>query len=151
MGNGRGWGSALQWNKSFLKRDAMFNLNRKLRVVIVDDHRGWRQTLRIFLASLPEIEIVGEAMDGEAALEVCQGGQPDLVLMDIHMPGMDGFETTRVLREVYPNLWVIGVSAEASIYTQQRAQEAGIRAGISKDMLLDYLVPAITDTMNAAR
>ena len=125
----------------------MSKLNRKLRVLIVDDHLGWRKTLRIYLASLPELKVVGEATDGESALEACQITQPDLALMDINLPGMDGFETARLLLDHYPRLWVIGISAEVTPDAQERAKNAGFRAVIAKDMLLDYLEPAIAATV----
>jgi DNA-binding NarL/FixJ family response regulator len=116
---------------------------KKLRVLIVDDHLGWRKALGLYLSTLPELEVVGAVPDGYTALNVCQSLQPDLVLMDINMPGMDGFETARQLRARYPDLWIVGVSAEVSANAQERAQESGLRVVIPKDMLLDFLTPTI--------
>jgi two-component system secretion response regulator SsrB len=120
---------------------------KKLRVLIVDDHLTWRKTLWLVLASLPELEVVGEAVDGESALSACTISQPDLVLLDINMPGMNGFETARALLAKYPGLWIIGVSAEVHAESQKLAQEAGFRAVVSKANLLDYLTPASLDSL----
>jgi DNA-binding NarL/FixJ family response regulator len=117
--------------------------SKKLRVLIVDDHLGWRKALGLYLSTLPELEVVGSVPDGYTALNVCQNVHPDLVLMDINMPGMDGFETARQLLAQHPDLWIVGISAEVSANAQERAQEAGLRVVIPKDMLLDFLTPAI--------
>jgi two-component system secretion response regulator SsrB len=120
---------------------------KKLRVLIVDDHLTWRKTLWLVLASLPELEVVGEAVDGETALSVCQVARPDLVLLDINMPGMNGFETARALLSKHPKLWIIGVSAEVNQESQKLAQEAGFRAVVSKANLLDYLTPTSLNSL----
>lgn len=122
-------------------------MNKKLRVLIVDDNLAWRKTLWLVLANLPQLEVVGEASDGEAALAACKMSRPDLVLLDINMPGMDGFETARALLANDPALWVIGVSAEVNLGFQKRAREAGFQAVVPKDQLLDYLSPATAPPM----
>jgi len=122
--------------------------NKKLRVLIVDDHLNWRKTLWLVLASLPELEVVGEAAAGEAALSACTISQPDLVLLDINMPGMNGFETARALLSKFPWLWIIGVSAEVDPQAQQQARLAGFKAVVSKANLLDYLSPASLSTLS---
>jgi DNA-binding NarL/FixJ family response regulator len=118
------------------------SINKKLRVLIVDDHLAWRKTLWLVLANLPQLEVVGDAPDGESALKACLVSRPDLVLLDINMPGMDGFETAQALLAQEPGLWIIGVSAEVNPGFQQRAQDSGFKAVIPKDQLLDYLSPA---------
>lgn len=122
-------------------------MSTKLRVLIVDDNLAWRKTLWLVLANLPQLEVVGEAPDGEAALAACKLSRPDLVLLDINMPGMDGFETARALLASDPALWVIGVSAEVSPDFQKRAQDSGFRAVVPKDQLLDYLSPVTSSPM----
>ena len=102
----------------------------------------------MYLASLPDLKVVGEAADGESALEICPIVQPEVVLLDINMPGMDGFEAARLLLERHSHLWIIGVSADASLEVQQQAAEVGLRAVIAKDMLIDYLVPAISSLID---
>lgn len=121
-------------------------MSKKLRVLIVDDHLAWRKTLWLVLDNLPQLEVVADASDGETALKACQDARPNLVLLDINMPGMDGFETARSLLALDPSLWIIGVSADVKPGFQQRAQQAGFKAVIPKDQLLDYLSPATTPT-----
>lgn len=123
-------------------------MSKKLRVLIVDDSLAWRKTLWLVLANLPQLEVVGDAPDGEAALAACEVSRPDLVLLDINLPGMDGFETARALLTRNPNIWVIGVSAEVNPSFQQRAQEAGFKAVVPKDQLLDYLSPAVSSPLS---
>jgi DNA-binding NarL/FixJ family response regulator len=93
------------------------------------------------LSALPGLEIVGAVPDGRSALEDFETCQPNLVLLDINMPGMDGFETAQALLAAHPGLWIIGVSADVQPNFQQRAQQAGLKTIIAKDMLLDYLPP----------
>lgn len=114
------------------------NPNR-IRVLIVDDHLAWRSTLRLCMITLPNITIVGEASNGQAAIELCKETNPDLVLLDINMPGMDGFDTARALIAQQPGLWIVGVSAEVKPQYSQLAKEAGFNSVIPKDMLMDYL------------
>jgi len=122
-------------------------LSKKLRVLIVDDNLAWRKTLWLVLANLPQLEVVGEASDGESALAACKLSRPDLVLLDINMPGMDGFETARALRANDPALWVIGVSAEVNPSFQKHAKDSGFKAVVPKDQLLDYLSPTTLSPM----
>lgn len=120
---------------------------KKISVVIVDDHLGWLKTLKIYLSSLPELNVIGNATNGHTAIELCEKLHPDLVLLDINMPGLNGFETAETLLAQNPNLWIIGLSADVEASFQQRANKAGFKAVIAKDMLLDYLGPAIHQVM----
>jgi DNA-binding NarL/FixJ family response regulator len=113
---------------------------KKLRVLVVDDHLGWRNTVRLCLKNMPNVEIVGDAADGNLALETFQATDPNVILMDINMPGMDGFETAKALLDRNPSLWIIGLSADVEDDFQQRARSAGFRAVIPKDTLLDYFM-----------
>jgi CheY-like chemotaxis protein len=129
---------------NFIKTDPRCALDRsKLRVLIVDDHLSWRKTLKLYLASLPQLEVLDAVSDGYAALAICKNIRPDLVLLDINMPGMDGFETARALRVHYPDLWIIGLSVEVNDESHIQAQQAGFKSVISKDKLLDFLSPSI--------
>jgi len=98
---------------------------RKLRVLLADDHDGFRRVLALFLRSLRGIEIVGEAMDGVDAVEKCDRLQPDLVLMDIHMPRRNGIEATKAIKSHWPQTIVIMMSVDSSETYQRNAQMVG--------------------------
>jgi DNA-binding NarL/FixJ family response regulator len=78
-----------------------------IRVAIVDDHPVFRDGLRAALATLPDVAVVGEAGDGETAMDVARVTQPDIVLMDLHLPGMSGIEATRKLLAADPAIRVL--------------------------------------------
>ena len=79
----------------------------KIRVLLVDDHAILREGLRSLLSLQDDIEVVGEAADGQAALELVGQRQPDVVVMDIAMPVMDGLEATRCLKKEHPETRVL--------------------------------------------
>jgi len=98
------------------------------RVLVVDDHEQVRQGLRAFLRSLPNVEWVGEASDGAEALQQCAALAPDIVLMDVMMPQMDGVEATHHIHQYHPHTRVIGLSSsqdEQSIKDMMRAGAVG--------------------------
>jgi DNA-binding NarL/FixJ family response regulator len=81
-----------------------------IRVLLVDDHKMMRDGLRALLSGANDIEVVGEASDGHAALQVAQTLLPDVVVMDVEMPGLDGIEATRRLRAEYDGMKVVALS-----------------------------------------
>ncbi len=83
-----------------------------IRVLIADDHSVVRQGLRMFLALDPEFEVVGEAADGAEALRLAHELNPDVVLMDINLPGMNGVECVRQLKGIVPEVQVVPLSIE---------------------------------------
>jgi DNA-binding NarL/FixJ family response regulator len=78
-----------------------------IRILLVDDQRLMREGLRVLLALEPDLEVIGEAEDGAAALRAYEALQPDVVLMDVRMPGMDGVEATWRLRERWPKARIV--------------------------------------------
>lgn len=84
------------------------------RVLIADDHALLRAGMRAMLAGEPDVEVVGEAADGREAVELCRELRPDLVLMDVGMPEMDGMEATREIKARYPAVSVLVVTAHPS-------------------------------------
>ncbi len=84
--------------------------DRRIRVLLVDDHLVVRQGLAMVLGGEPDIEIVGEASDGETAVSLAAGLLPDVVTMDINLPGMSGIEATRVIHVEHPEISIIGLS-----------------------------------------
>lgn len=96
-----------------------------IRILIADDHGLIRAGLRALLESVPEIEVVGEAADGLSVLQNCVEIKPDIVLMDVNMPGLGGIETTRRLREIDPAIRVLALT----VYEDEGVMREMIRAG----------------------
>jgi DNA-binding NarL/FixJ family response regulator len=114
---------------------------QKLRVLLVDDHLMWRKTLKLSFSTLPNVEVIDMVTDGYRAVAFCKQVHPDLIVLDINLPGLDGFKTAQELLKDDPGLWIIGVTADVTSNAAQLAKESGIKAIIPKDMLLDYLPP----------
>ena len=103
-------------------------MGEKVRVLVVDDQRLMREGLRTLLELEPDLRVAGEAGDGQAALDAYAALQPDVVLMDVRMPGMDGVEATRRLREQWPGARVIILTTfndDASVFEGLRAGALG--------------------------
>lgn len=119
------------------------NDSSRIRVVIVDDHAMVRDGLRVFLSTTQDIEVVGEARDGAAAIDLCGAVRPDVVLMDMIMPTLDGPAATAAIRERWPQVGVIALSSYADQQLIQRAVRAGAIGYVMKDIEPDALVDAI--------
>lgn len=120
------------------------NPGREVRVMIVDDHRVVREGLQAFLSEeRGEIELVGEASDGEAALRLAEELRPDVVLMDLVMPGMDGIETLRRLREAGIEARVLILTTFVDDERVRAAIEAGAVGYLLKDVDREELLGAI--------
>jgi DNA-binding NarL/FixJ family response regulator len=113
------------------------------RVLIVDDNAGFRRRIKGFLASAPDIEVVGEAGDGQEALSKAAALEPDVVLMDVRMCGTNGLEATRRLREALPEIHVIMLSRFDLQEYKDAAMARGASAYVAKKALVDELLPAI--------
>ncbi len=114
-----------------------------IRVIIVDDHAVVRSGLSAFLLAFDDLEQVGEAASGEQAVDLCAQVQPDVVLMDMLMPGMGGVEATRAIREQHPNTQVVVLSTFGEKETVQAALKAGAIGYLLKDASAEDLVAAI--------
>jgi DNA-binding NarL/FixJ family response regulator len=79
----------------------------KIRVLIADDHAYFRKGLRALLKAIPDVEVVGEAADGDEAVELTIAHQPDVILMDIHMPNRNGVEATRQVLQMSPHIGIL--------------------------------------------
>jgi DNA-binding NarL/FixJ family response regulator len=114
-----------------------------LRVLIADDHPVYRDGVRALLAAAPRIEIVGEADDGDAAVQSAAELSPDVILMDIRMPGRNGIEATRAVLSENPRAAVLVLTMFEDDESVFNAMRAGARGYLLKDAAGDELVRAI--------
>ena len=116
---------------------------RPIRVLIVDDHSMVRTGLATFIRVQPDLQLVGEARDGQAALRLCDQLEPDVILMDLVMPRMDGVAATRAIRERWPQVQVIALTSFQEKELVQDALQAGAISYLLKDVSTDELADAI--------
>jgi two-component system response regulator DesR len=114
-----------------------------IRVLIVDDQPVVRRGLRERLQLEPDMRIIGEASAGGEALSLAQAFLPDVALVDVEMPGMDGIETTVALRKLVPECAVVSVTIHGDAQTRERALAAGATAFVEKRGATDALLAAI--------
>jgi two-component system, NarL family, response regulator LiaR len=116
---------------------------KPIRVMIVDDHAVVRSGLSAFLMVYDDLDFVGEAGSGEEAVRLCQSLQPDVILMDLVMPGMDGATATQAIRENCPNIQVIALTSFKEDDLVQRTLKAGAIGYLLKNVSANELVSAI--------
>jgi len=114
-----------------------------IRVMLVDDHAVVRSGLEAFLSVIPDLELVGEAENGDEAVVRCGLLKPDVVLMDLIMPGTDGVTATRLIHEKYPKVRVIALTSFQEDTLIQRALEAGATGYLVKNVSARELATAI--------
>jgi two-component system, NarL family, response regulator LiaR len=124
--------------------------NSRIRVLVIDDHAVVRGGLRFFLASAENIEVVGEGASGGEALELVAKLAPDLVIMDVMMPGMDGITATRELRRRFPEVRVLALTSFGEGELVQQALQAGAIGYLLKDTQGSDLVGAIRTAVAGA-
>jgi two-component system, NarL family, response regulator LiaR len=117
--------------------------NDKIMVMLVDDHAIVRQGLRTYLELQPDIEVVGEAGDGNAAVTMARDKLPDIILMDLVMPNSDGVEATRAVTTVSPSTKVIVLTSFSEDEKVFASIKAGAQGYLMKDVLPQDLVTAI--------
>ena len=117
--------------------------NARVRLLLVDDHTLMRQGLRSIVSGYAHLEVVGEAGDGVEAVALVDQLDPDVVVMDINMPNMDGIEATRRIKAHHPSTVVIGLSVNQLFDTEERMKAAGAAAYLTKESAADVLCHAI--------
>lgn len=116
----------------------------KIRVLLADDHTIFREGVRVLLEKYPDMEVVGEAVDGRDAIDKCRQLHPDVVLMDVAMPGLGGLEATLEIKSQYPNMKIVVVTQ----YDDQEYVYRFLKAGASGYVLKRA---ASTDVVTAIR
>jgi DNA-binding NarL/FixJ family response regulator len=114
-----------------------------IKILLADDHRILREGLRCLLAQLPDIAVVGGASDGEAAVSLARELRPDLVIMDVVMPGMDGISATRQIRAECPDTRVIALSMHSDLHFVSEMLRAGALGFLVKDNAFEELNQAV--------
>jgi NarL family two-component system response regulator LiaR len=114
-----------------------------IRVLIVDDHDMLRRGLRFFLKSFDDLELVGEAASAQEAIQLCGQAEPDVVLMDMVMPDVDGAEATRIIRRQCPQIQVIALTSFQEEDLVERALQAGAIGYLLKNVAAEDLAQAI--------
>jgi len=115
----------------------------EITCLIVDDHEVVREGLRLSLSRAPHIRVVGEAADGKAAIDLAERRRPDVVVMDVRMPGMDGLDATKELTQKIPEVAVLIFTAYSERSLLARGLESGAKGYILKEAPHDTLVRAI--------
>jgi PAS domain S-box-containing protein len=114
-----------------------------IRVLLADDHALVRDGIDRLLKKEPDISVVGYAKDGQEAIELARKLKPDVILMDISMPVINGIEATRVIHQEYPNIWIIGLSVYEDQVRAQVMREAGAIGYINKGCAVAELLAAV--------
>jgi two-component system invasion response regulator UvrY len=117
--------------------------HRLIKVLIVDDHPLVRMGIRRLLEDLPDVEVVSDAEDGEQALSLVRAHQPDVVLLDMKLPGIDGLEVTRRLKKTNPRVKIIAVTAMCAEPMPTRTLQFGAMGYLTKESSAEEMAAAI--------
>jgi two-component system, NarL family, response regulator LiaR len=124
------------------------NASPAIHVLLVDDHNVVRSGLATFLRAYDDLELVGEAKNGLEALNLCQNKQPDVILMDLIMPEMDGIAATRAILAEYPEIKIIAMTSFEEEQLVQGVLAAGAISYLIKNVTSDELAKAIRDAVS---
>ena len=124
---------------------AVTNQPGKIRVLIADDHRMFAEALEAILATDDRLDVAGQAGDGSEAVRLALKTRPDVILMDIAMPVMDGVEATKQIRKQWPTACVLMLTGSNSLSDVDRAREAGAAGYVTKERIAAELIEAILE------
>lgn len=124
---------------------------QRVRLIIADDHLLMREGLRSLLESEERFSIVGEANDGQEAVELVRSLTPHLVVMDVSMPDLNGIEATRLIIEENPNIKVVALSGHSNMVFVREILEAGASAYVLKSRAYEDLVRAVNEVMTGRK
>jgi two-component system nitrate/nitrite response regulator NarL len=123
-------------------------VSNKIRVLIADDHRLFAETLEALLTTEDRVDVVGWAGDGKEAVRLARKLQPDVILMDISMPVMDGFEATRRIRDHQKDACVLMLTGSNARTDVDLARKAGAAGYVTKDRIAAELIDAIVEVVS---
>jgi NarL family two-component system response regulator LiaR len=126
-----------------MRSDTTMPEQQRIRILVVDDHAVVRSGIEYSLLALEDIELVGAVGSGEEALRFCTQTQPDVILMDMMMPGLSGAATTRAILQRHPHIRVIALTSFQEGHLVQEALAAGAISYLLKDVGMDELAQAI--------
>jgi DNA-binding NarL/FixJ family response regulator len=114
-----------------------------VRVALVEDNQVFREALELLLGLRSDVEVVAWVDNGNDVVKLCTEHKPDVVVMDYRLPGLDGVQATRAVRDACPEVAVVCLTASANVREMQALQDAGAVACLTKDEELDEIVAAI--------
>jgi len=117
--------------------------DERIRIVIIEDNAVFREALELLLGLRSDLIVVASVSDGEEAVPACREHDPNVALMDYRLPGLDGIEATRALKDACPNVAVVALTASANRDEMEALKEAGAVACLTKDQELEEIVDAI--------
>ena len=126
-------------------------MSAPVRVALVEDNEVFREALELLLGLQGDIEVVASAEDGSRVVELCREYNPEVVVMDYRLPGLDGVEVTKVLLGACPEIAVVCLTASANLPEIEALYEAGAAACLNKDEHLDDIVAAILQAAGRER
>jgi two-component system response regulator DegU len=121
------------------------------RILIVDDHQEFRRIIKQILHTEADLSVAGEAEDGEAAVDYVRHHQPALVLMDVAMPQLDGFEATRRIKAMLPDTKVLILTVHTDEGYAERARDSGADRYLPKQHVITGLIPTIRELLGGRR
>jgi DNA-binding NarL/FixJ family response regulator len=127
--------------------EAAVDVPDRIRVLIADDHRLFGEALESILATDDRLEVVGHAGDGAEAVQLALSLDPDVILMDISMPIMDGFQATQKVRRQRPHACILMLTGSDSRTDLERAREAGAAGYVTKNRIAAELIDAILEVV----
>jgi NarL family two-component system response regulator LiaR len=125
------------------EKSKLQNLQKPIRILVVEDQAAVRSGLRYTMLAFDDLELVGEATSREEVLTLCVHAQPDVVLMDLLVPGIDAIETTRAIRQRHPRIKIVALTRLGAENSAQEMIKAGASGSVLKKVSADELVNAI--------
>jgi DNA-binding NarL/FixJ family response regulator len=116
-----------------------------IRVVLVEDNKVFREALELLLGLREDIQVVASVADGTEAVPACLEHHPDVIVMDYRLPGLDGVQATRAVRDACPGTAVVVLTASANVREMDALRDAGAVACLTKDEDLDVIVGSILE------